>query len=160
MPEELRKDQAQGPRDDGLPVDIPIQWGPEEATAYPIAGRSGQPTTTILPSEAPESFSHRTLTYSPADPKTTSTALGGIVIAKVSLSEDTESVVEATSTLAPSSAVEENGFVATSYITSGNTVMEIFITEIDVTVTAMEAAPTADAKRRHHLHRHIHAGRR
>ena len=103
----------------------------EPATTYPIAGRSGQPTTTISPSDAPETFSHRTLTYSPADPQTTSTALGGIVVAKVEPSTDSsEGVVESAPTPPPAPA-SEDGFVATSYITEGNTVIELFITEVE-----------------------------
>ena len=159
MPSVLKIDQAEGPRE-GLAVDIPLQYGPNEATTYPIAGRSGQPTTTIAPSEPPETFSHRTLTYSPADPETTRTAPGGIVVAKVSPAAGTESVLEAASSPTPTSAPSDDGFVATTYITNGNTVMEIFITEVDVTVTATEAAPTNDSKRKRHLHRHIHGGRR
>jgi hypothetical protein len=157
MPSVLKNDLAEGPRE-GLAVDIPIQYGPEEATTYPIAGRSGQPTTTIAPSEPPETFSHRTLTYSPADPESTRTAPGGIVVAKVSPAAATESVLEAASS--PTPAPSDEGFIATTYITNGNTVMEIFIAEVNVTVTATEAAPTNDSKRKRHLHRHIHGGRR
>lgn len=149
IPSVLENDEAEGPRE-GLAVDIPIQYGPNEATTYPIAGLSGQPTTTIAPSEPPETFSHRTLTYSPADPESTRTAPGGIVVAKVSPA----------SSPTPTSAPSDEGFVATTYITNGNTVMEIFITEVDVTVTATEAAPSNDSKRKRHLHRHIHGGRR
>ena len=158
MPEVLKNDEVCGPRE-GLPVDIPIQYGPQEATTYAIAGRTGQPTTTIAPSEPPETFSHRTLTYSPADPESTRTAPFGIVVAKVSPAAGTESVVEAASSPTPTAASSGEGFVATSYITTGNTVMEIFITEVDVTVTATEAAPT-DSNRKRHLHRHLHGGRR
>jgi hypothetical protein len=69
------------------------------------------------------------LTYSPADPQTTSTALGGIVVAKVEPSTgSSESAVEAAPTSSPAS---EGGFVATSYITEGNTVIELFITEVE-----------------------------
>ena len=158
MPDCLKNDEAVGPRE-GLPVDIPIQYGPQEATTYPIAGRSGQPTTTIAPSEPPQTFSHRTLTYSPANPESTKTAPFGIVVAKVSPGASTESVVEAASSPTPTAAPSDEGFVATTYLTNGNTLMEILITEVDVTVTATEAAPT-DSKRKRHLHRHLHGGRR
>ena len=165
MPEVLKDDNPEGPRN-GLAVDVPIQYGPEEATSYLVAGQTGQPTTTISPSEAPSTFSHRTLTYSPADPRSTSSAQFGIVVAKVSPGAETEEVAEVfpsstvTAALSLESAVNpDGGFVFTSYVTSGNTVMQIFITEVDVTVTATETAPT-DARRKRHLHKHLHGIRR
>ena len=157
MPDDLKQDEAEGPRE-GLPVDIPIQYGPEQATTYPVAGQSGQPTTTVSPSGPPNTFTHQTLSYSPADPESTRTAPGGIVVAMVT-QVDTESVAEITSTPLPISEPADAGFIATSYVTNGNTVMEIFITEVYKTVTATQPAPT-DSKRKRHLHRHIHGGRR
>lgn len=163
MPDVLKQDNVEGPRS-GLAVDVPIQYGPQEATTFPVAGCSGQQTTTISPTEAPSTFTHQSLTYSPADPKSTSTAEFGIVVAKVSLGSGKEVVQEATpSTTATevptvtSAASSQPDFIATSYITNGNSVMELFITELDVTqtVTAVETIPT-DSKRRRHLHKHLH----
>ena len=164
MPNDLKDDNPQGPRN-GLPVDVPIQYGPEEATSYKVAGLSDQPTSTIALSEAPSTFSHPTLTYSPADPKSTSTAQFGIVVAKVSPAAGTDSFAElapapaATTTPPYDPAVNSfEGFAATSFVTSGNTVMEIFVTEIDVTTT-VTATASADSKRKRHLHRHLHGAR-
>ena len=93
MPKELKEDNTEGPRE-GLAVDVPVQWGPEDATAYPVAGQKGTPTTSLEPSDMPSTFSHRTLTYSPADPSLTSTAQFGIIVAKVSQSGDSAMAVE------------------------------------------------------------------
>merc|ERR1712014_33101 len=112
-------DDCEGPRD-GLPVNVPIQWGPEPATKYPVAGRTGVATSSVgSASSAPSTFSQGpTLSYSAADPASTSTAQGGIVVAMATsgaghgigpqasstLSTET-STVKASSTEAPSSSI-------------------------------------------------------
>lgn len=168
MPRELKNDACQGPRE-GLAVDVPVQYGPEEATTYAIAGRKGKPTKGLEPEAPPETFSQPTVSYSPADPESTKTAQGGIVVAmatsdSVNIANAVASPYDAGEPSAPvvtPAAVEspEGGFVATSYITEGNTVIEVYITQVDVTVTATEtpaAAAEAGWKRSRHLHRHMH----
>jgi hypothetical protein len=174
VPDCLKHDNPEGPRQ-GLAVDVPVQYGPEEATTYPVAGRKGVSTQGIKPSSAPSTFEQPTLTYSPADPESTKTAQGGIVVAKVTsdgkvgeaaatgagdlsvavvTTTTTELAAKPTPPPVPP-ADPEGEFVATSYITNGNTVVELFITQVDVTVTATQTAP-ADSKRKRHLHRHLH----
>lgn len=162
MPSVLKDDNVKGPRN-GLPVDVPIQYGPEQATEYAVAGQSGQKTTSIAATSAPSTFSNMpTVSYSAANASETSTALGGIVEAnaKSTASATASSSAAAAITSAPSlaAAASSADIVATSYITNGNEVVELFIEEVDVTVTA---TPSAAAKHRRHLDRHLHhAGRR
>ena len=168
MPDVLKDDSPQGPRN-GLAVDIPIQYGPEEATTFPVPGQSSIATTTMLPTSMPATFSDMsTLSYSPADPASTSSAQGGIVVAMYSSGDHQDpstAIALATSISTPSamvtpapsleSASTQPGFAATSYLTDGNEVVELFIDEIDVAVTATETQ-TAGSKHRRHLHRYLH----
>ncbi|KAK3073794.1 hypothetical protein LTR53_004318 [Teratosphaeriaceae sp. CCFEE 6253] len=182
MPKSLLDDDVFGPRD-GLAVNIPLQNGPEPATAYPVAGRESVPTSSIPSTTASASFSLPTLSYTAANPSITSTALGGIVVNKVSLSSSptemdhssTSSSAETPSApskmeAAPSSTITdapslasapgpEHEIIATSWMTSGNQVVELVIEEVDITVTATPTAGAA-AKHRRHMQRHgHHAGR-
>lgn len=168
-PEELKDDDCHGPRD-GLPVDVPIQYGPELATKYKIAGRKGHETTGVPVTDAPSTYSEMpTLTYSPVDPESSKSALGGIVVAKYSSgasgadAQPTDSwpspspMPSPETTPSPEPASSAPQFEATSYMTNGNTVIELFIDEVDVTVTATTTA-TQYAKRHqhHHAHRDFH----
>ena len=168
MPSVLDKDNVQGPRD-GLPVDVPIQYGPEPATKYPVAGKSGQATSSLPPTSAPSTFSNMpTLSYSAANASETSTALGGIVVNKVQPSNTTAAtspVAAAAITSAPSlasAAPAEPNILSTSYTTNGNEVIEWVIEAVELTVTATPSAAPAAARRRRHVHEHHahHAGRR
>ena len=66
--------------------------------------------------------------------------------------------ISTSSSIPPPAAPEVNNFVATNYITNGNTVIEVYVTEVDVTVTATQtpAAVAGDWSRKRHLHRHMH----
>lgn len=142
-PAVLLNDKCEGPRQ-GLPVDIPIQYGPQLATTYPIAGRSGQPTTALSAAAVPSTFSNRpTLTYSPANPTSTRSALGGIVVA-----------IETTSTTVFASPPPE-AIIATSTITKGHEVIEVLIAEVKTTETTTTTVAT-DVNAKRHLHRHAH----
>lgn len=55
MPDALIHDNPTGPRN-GLAVDVPIQYGPQEATSYPVAGQSGIPTRHFEPLPPPRTF--------------------------------------------------------------------------------------------------------
>lgn len=173
MPEELKNDNPLGPRN-GLAVDVPIQYGPEDATTYAIAGANGQPTKGIDTTSAPHTLSSMpTLSYSPADPESTKTAQGGIVVAmQTSAGRDPATAVElpqssATPRPTPASDVasadvasgnaDGASIVSTKYITEGNKVIELFIEETDVYVTATATATETDAAQwKRHLHRHQH----
>ncbi|KAK4621614.1 hypothetical protein CLAFUR4_07467 [Fulvia fulva] len=78
VPEHLKKDNCHGPRD-GLPVGVPVQYGPEPATKYPVPGRQGKATTAISHTSAPPTYSQSAAPYSPADPEKTKTADAGII---------------------------------------------------------------------------------
>lgn len=183
-PEELKGDNPMGPRD-GLPVNVPIQYGPADATDYPVAGRGGVATSSMSLSSAPSTFSEGpTLSYSPANPSSTSTAQGGIVVAvatsdllghKAEASSTPSSTTSSTPgstepapssfiTSSPSMESEEAGpnIISTSYMTHGNEVVEMAIQEVDVTVTATTyTTSTAAANHKRHLHHHLHPhGRR
>ncbi|KAK5137794.1 hypothetical protein LTR08_007366 [Meristemomyces frigidus] len=178
MPDVLADDDVMGPRD-GLPVDVPIQYGPANATEYPVAGQSGIATSSIALSSAPSTFSEGpTLSYTAADPSVTSTALGGIIVdvatsgggrtfgithsgsqsAPSSTTFATESsssvaVPSSSITTAPEPAAASPDVVATSYITKGNEVIEMAIVEVDVTVTA---TPSTGSKHKRHVQKHQH----
>lgn len=172
IPDVLADDNVEGPRSAGLPVGVPIQYGPANATAYAVAGRSGVATTSVAPSSAPSTFTQGpTLSYTAANASETSTAQGGIVVDVAKKSSATSSNAWSTSsttlatssssiTAAPSieSAAASPEPVTTSFITKANEVIEMAIVEEYVTVTA---TPTAGAKHRRHLQKHLHhAGRR
>lgn len=161
-PEILLEDECQGPRS-GLPVDIPIQYGPEQATTYPIAGRSGQPTTTVQPSPAPSTFSDRpTLTYSPANPTSTQSAPGGIVVAIYSPTDESGAAneVQATSTITSAAAVESGSaqadIVATTTVIADNELVELLIEQVEITVTYTATSAPTDSNAKRHLHRHAY----
>lgn len=169
MPSVLDDDNVMGPRN-GLPVDVPIQYGPANATEYPVAGRTGVSTSSMAVSSAPSTFSEGpTLSYTAANPSVTSTAQGGIIVdAATSIASSAASVWSSSdgassAASAPSSSVtaaaslDDAGsspeIVSTTYMTSGNEVVEMVIEEVDVTVTA---TPSAGAKHRRHLQKHLH----
>ncbi|WPG98353.1 Hypothetical protein R9X50_00114200 [Acrodontium crateriforme] len=161
VPEELKDDDCTGMRD-GLPVDVPMQWGPEPATKYAVAGVNGVATSVNnSPSSAPTGYTaSKDLSYTAADPAVTKTAQGGIVVAEVNTSTSSSSVaapVKAQVTQAPAVSQAADGAhpVTTKYITQANEVIEMVIEEVDVTVTA--ASPSSRAYKRHaHAHGHRH----
>ncbi|OQO13972.1 hypothetical protein B0A48_00847 [Cryoendolithus antarcticus] len=179
VPHALKGEDCEGPLD-GLPVDVPVQDGPQPATAFPIAGRGGAQTTGLPSTTAETSFALPTLTYSAADPSLTSTAQGGIIVAMYSSganrlhaeAEPTSSSYEAPTSsyeapsstyVAPASLVTESppiadaapadDIISTTTYTQGNEVVELYIQEVEVTVTATATAPS---KHRRHLHQHVH----
>lgn len=172
VPSVLDNDDPSGPRD-GLPVDVPIQYGKEPATSYPVAGRSGV-ATSVAPSADLSSIGSAaaTLGYSAANPSVTSTAQGGIIVAAYSSfgspsagmpSDDASlipsSVASASSTsITDAPSVESPGsnadVIATSYMTHGYSVIEMVIEEVQETVYA-SALPSAGSKHRRHVDHHL-----
>ncbi|KAF2859727.1 hypothetical protein K470DRAFT_277476 [Piedraia hortae CBS 480.64] len=66
VPPQVADDDVFGPCD-GLPVDVPIQYGPQEATDYPVVGNSGVATTSRRHTPMPSTFTKGpTLSYSSA----------------------------------------------------------------------------------------------
>lgn len=149
--EEFEGDDCQGPRD-GLPIGVPIQYGPEPATKYPVAGRKGVATSSLPKTAKPSTFSLSSLTYSPANPAETSTAQAGIVAAYAS-SSAAPSVTQA-----PAYTPSENeNACSTAYITQGNEVIELVIEEVEVTITATPTGSGAPSyKHKRHLEKHAH----
>lgn len=169
-PEVLMDDDCHGPRQ-GLPVDVPIQYGPEPATKYPVAGRNGQATTSIAKTSTPASYSRTAPTYSPSDSASSSAGLGDNLPAAASKAAEIPAYAassilkpEATSaqtTSAPaySPASTSGSGPSTTYITKGNEVIEMVIEETDVTVTATAQATPGSYHKRHlekHQHHHMH----
>jgi len=161
MPADLKEDDCHGPRN-GLPVDVPVQWGPEPATKYPVAGKNA-PTTSIAPSSTPATYKPTAVGYVSADAASTSTAQGGIVVAlaseglkghqgsaAASYSQD----ITSASSAAPTQSSSEAS-LSTTYITQGNEVIEMVIKQTQVTVTATPS-PTNYAKRHLQKHQHHH----
>jgi hypothetical protein len=154
-PECLKDDDVFGPRY-GLPVDIPIQYGPANATTYPVAGQLGVATSSLVASTS--AYTAPTVEYTSAAASLTSTAQGGIVVDKVSISKNSSSspTSQATITSAPASETTPN-IIATSFITCSNEVVEMAIEQVDVTVTV---TPSAGAYAMHKRHAHQHHHRR
>ncbi|QIX02176.1 hypothetical protein AMS68_007693 [Peltaster fructicola] len=182
MPDALKDDIPLGPRD-GLPVSVPVQYGPANATAYPCAGRAGASAISIQYSAAPTTLSQGPIvTYSALDPAKTSTALGGIVVNMYH--DDGNSgpavpAISATST-AVAAAVKVQAVITSSappvvtqapvpssqsarqpnsIYTSDGQVVELFVDYTDVTVTATVTAAEAGSKHRRHLAKHVHHAR-
>lgn len=153
MPEELKNDKVEGPRQ-GLAVDVPIQYGPEAATKYNVAGQGDTPTSTIDATGIETTINTMsTLTYSPADPESTKTAQGGIIVAMQSDGEFATAMEVAkpavvTQPPAPVEASPQGSIVSTKYITEGNKVIELFIEEVKVTVTATTTTTEAAMRKR------------
>ena len=137
MPSDLEEDDCAGPRD-GLPVGVPIQYGPEPATKYAVPGYysagSTAATSAIPKTSAPATFSPSAPAYSPANPSVTATAQGGIIVAYDSSSSITS---------APTSTATDSPGEYTTYITKGTEVWEMVVEEVEVTVTATATAPAA-----------------
>ncbi|USW51813.1 hypothetical protein Slin15195_G051320 [Septoria linicola] len=171
MPADLEEDDCAGPRD-GLPVGVPIQYGPEPATKYPVPGAYGKHGSTVKTSavphtSAPATFSPSAPAYSPANPSVTDTAQGGIVIAaELSSSSSSSSSAPAAVTSAPASKASDAADCTTTYVTKGNEVWEMVIEEVKVTVTATATATASPApagyeappsyKHKRHVEKHAH----
>jgi len=179
-PKSLEKDDCHGPRE-GMPVDIPIQYGPGPATKYAIAGRKGKETSGIEQSAAPSTFSERpTFSYTSADPKKTETAQGGIIVAAYSSganadnkpaeakpshykpAADKPSEYQAApspaTTQVPDVEAAADACESSTTVTEGNTVIHVCIQETDVTVTATATQTSYAKNKRHaqHLQKHAH----
>lgn len=174
MPEALKDEDVTGPCD-SLPIGVPIQPSGPQATPYPVVGQTGGPKSYSPPSSTssvPVYSGQDAPSYSAAEYSLTATAPGGIVVAKYSSGADTSSssatassgyfsAPSASITASPSlsdAASSQDDIIATSYMTQGNEVVELFIEEVDVTVTAT-ATPSAGNYRRHlQRHQHHHQG--
>ena len=193
MPAGLQHDNPTGPRN-GLAVDVPIQYGPQQATDYSAPGQKGVLTTRFSPSAAPSAFlgnlsikpyslanptltmsfpdSTPALTYMAPQSETTSfeypapsSAAGGMVsnmppasnASSMDSSATSSAGMGSVSNMPPPSAAPPNGppassgsglmtskpvtagqdgSVTTIYKTFGNEVIQLFIEEVDVIVTA------------------------
>ncbi|KXT04874.1 hypothetical protein AC578_3437 [Pseudocercospora eumusae] len=149
-PDSFEKEDCEGPMD-SLPVGVPVQYGPEPATKYPVQGAWGVKTSSLPKTSAPATFTQPSLGYSPVDPASTSTAQGGIIVAYESSSSTAAPAV----TSAPAYTPPADDGVTTTYITKGHEVIEMVIEETEVTVTASQSAPAGYAhKHKRHLEKH------
>jgi len=169
-PEILSNDNVAGPRE-GLPMGVPIQVGPERATAYPIL-TFGQSAPSSYAASSPSSASAYatssspvvvpTLSYSAA--ATTGTPDNIILkqnqvqvatsVADTSSASVTVSVSEATITPSASLSDASGSILSTTFITSASEVIEMVIEQVLVTVTAGAPQSTAAAKVRRHMDKH------
>lgn len=174
-PDSLADDDVSGPRD-GLPISVPIQSGPSYATTYPVVMADGSiqgggsatsqassTSSAASSSSAVLSAVVPTLTYSAATASITDKYGGGILIANTASSYEPSSTSGASSSTVTvaASAADASGdganIVATSMMTKGNQVIEMYIQEVDVTVTAaVTATETAHPNARRHLQEHQH----
>lgn len=178
MPKELKNDDATGPCE-GLPVGVPVQYGPEMATKYAVPGRDSASTSVAPKPPAPSTYSERPVApYTSAAASLVSTALGGIVLgaapgtdAPVAASQPTNMraahAVNSDSSSSPSPAApspattpppvaqpaSNNKIIATSYITQGSEVIEVVIEQELVTTTATQVNQVYNKR---HLHQHLH----
>lgn len=144
MPEELEGDDCAGPRE-GLPVGVPIQSGPAQATHYATDGANAAPTY-AAPSSKSTKVSHSVPAYTSAESKISSaektSATQSAVVPSAYSSESSEASAAPTTTAAPSvsSSVSVDDDITTKWITNGYEVVEMVIVETDVTVTATAPA--------------------
>lgn len=166
MPENLLADDVIGPRD-GLPVNVPVQYGPQPATKYAVAGASNVPTTSLAQSSAPASFNLPTVSYTSA-----STSDAALPVSSESAAADTgndkAAAVPQLTTLSttstsppavtppPSSGDDPAKVVATSYFTSAGSVLEIVYEEVDLVVTVTQSTYAGKKKRHLDAHKHRH----
>lgn len=169
--DKISGDNALGPRENGLPIDVPIQSGPAYASTYAVvlAGDETQAAATSTKASSAKATTAAssaavvpTLSYQSGTSSVTDKYGGGILkVASASGSAaavQTGSVVASASvstvtkaaTLSDAETDSDGNIIATSWYTSGNQVMEMMIAEVDVTVTAT-AVETANAHARRHL---------
>ncbi|KEQ86420.1 hypothetical protein D6C98_09612 [Aureobasidium pullulans] len=164
----IKDDNPLGPREDGLPIAVPIQSGPSYATNYPVvlagdetqaAATSTKASSKATTSAASASAVVPTLSYTPGTSSVTDKYGGGILLAETASSyvqsptavvSVSASTVTAAASLADAETDAAGNIIATSWYTSGNQVMEMMIEEVDVTVTAT-AVETANAHARRHV---------
>lgn len=161
VPAAIKDDMPLGPRQ-GLPVSVPIQYGPQNATKYPVAGLAGATATPISYSAPPATISSApTLPYSAVDPAKTSTALGGINVSIAA--EGVKAAVPVVVTVigqAPPTTITvkaDPSHFSTSIYTNGDNVFEVFydVTKVEVTATATATAgPDNNQKNRRHFGHH------
>lgn len=141
MPEDLDGDDCAGPRE-GLPVGVPIQYGPEPATAYAhgAAGAASPATYSGKPSGGAKATS--ALPTNPAAESKLSSIQSAIAPSAYS-SKPSKATSAPTTTAARAykSSASSDDDCTTKYITNGYEVVEMVIVETDVTVTA--TAPAA-----------------
>jgi hypothetical protein len=160
---------------EGIPMGVPMQYGPADATSYPCYGRDAAATkasssASKASSSASKAFSSATGNLSKASSAAEDSYGSSLSQKQVASSDVAESyeasatsdevVAAASITASPSidDAVDGSAgkIVSTKYVTENGEVLEIAIEEVDVTVTAT-ASQGAEQYRRH-LHNHKRHG--
>lgn len=169
MPEVLADEDVMSVQD-GIPLGVPMQYGPEDATQYPCVGRDAHETGSSK--SKPSGYASKSSSSSSSKSteglldKASSAIFGGddkkdskSADSYGSSTEDSK-IAAASVTAAPSldNAKDNSGsnVVSTKYVTENGEVLEIAIVEEDVTVTAT-ASKGAEQYRRH-LHNHKRHG--
>lgn len=157
IPDALKNEDCEGPTD-GLCGNVPIQYGPEYASAQaaetspPAISSSTHASTPLVP----------TLSYSTGRETFASDKYGGGVTVNKIAGQATEaaSTIALSQITAAPTADQDGEIIATSTYTSNGAVYEVAIEEEIVYVTATGAAPTAAAKAKRHMHHGHHNNRR
>ena len=155
-----------------------MQYGPEDATAYPCWGKDAAATASSKASKpsssAPSDYGlldkassalfggeNKQHSYSASSAQASSASEYSESSSAMASSTSEEKVAAASITASPSiddaADYSEGKIVSTKYVTENGEVLEIAIEEVDVTVTAT-ASQGADDKYRRHLHNHKRHG--
>jgi hypothetical protein len=165
--------------DEGIPKGVPMQYGPEDATAYPCPLKDAAATATAsskaskASSSAPSDYGlldkassaifgdNKQHSYSASSAQASSASEYSESSSAMASSTSEEKIAAASITASPSiddaADYSEGKIVSTKYVTENGEVLEIAIEEVDVTVTAT-ASQGADDKYRRHLHNHKRHG--
>lgn len=181
MPEILKDEDVLSVQD-GIPLGVPLQYGPEDATPYPCVGRDAHATQSGSKSSKPSksaSSEHGYLSKASSalfgddsqdsyggvssfagKKQVASSASADSYDSEPSSTSD-EKIAAASITASPSiddaADGSEGKVVSTKYVTENGEVLEIAIEEVDVTVTATASQGAGDKYRRH-LHNHKRHG--
>jgi hypothetical protein len=165
--------------DEGIPKGVPMQYGPEDATAYPCWGKDAVATASSKASKPSKSASSAPSDYGllgkassaifgdnkqhsyDTSAQASSASEYSESSSVIASSTSEEKVAAASITASPSiddaADYSEGKIVSTKYVTENGEVLEIAIEEVDVTVTAT-ASQGSDDKYRRHLHNHKRHG--
>ncbi|KAK3077228.1 hypothetical protein LTS18_010865 [Coniosporium uncinatum] len=181
MPTTLDKDDCEGPRE-GICGNVPVQSGPEYASkldATPKASGVAE-TTSAIPSTTSFAPVVPVQSYAPGTKVATDKYGGGVTIARLPAAPAASSAAAQVDSASDSSSDEGGEFynapassmttpapvaparednpniVSTMTYTSNGGVYEVFIEEVDVTVTATGPAETSVSRVKRHAHRRRH----
>lgn len=161
---------------EGIPMGVPLQHGPADATAYPCVGREGSAKATKASSSSSSKSTESAAGYLSkassaifGDDKKDSYGASSFLGQKqkessapaYEASSTKADIAAASITASPSISEAYDGasgsIVSTKYVTENGEVLEIAIEQVDQTVTAT-ASQGAEGQYRRHLHNHKRHG--